>query len=89
MAGTEVFDKKRKNYFLITFLIFAIRSTGTGVAAFRIPSKYRQYPALVPVIGAFSCLGLIGFLTINSWIIGIIGLALGIVWYFIQHRISR
>jgi APA family basic amino acid/polyamine antiporter len=60
-----------------------------NIAAFRIPSKYRQYPALVPVIGAVSCLGLIGFLTINSWIIGIIGLALGIVWYFIQHRITR
>ena len=60
-----------------------------NIAAFRIPSKYRQYPALVPVIGAVSCLGLIGFLTINSWIIGIIGLALGIVWYFIQHRITK
>ena len=57
-----------------------------NVAAFRIPSKYRQYPALVPIIGAISCLGLIGFLTINSWIIGIIGLALGVVWYIIQHR---
>jgi APA family basic amino acid/polyamine antiporter len=57
-----------------------------NIAAFRIPSKYRQYPLLVPVLGAGSCLGLIGFLTINSWIIGIIGLALGIVWYFIQHR---
>jgi len=60
-----------------------------NIAAFRIPSKYQQYPALVPVIGAVSCLGLIGFLTINSWIVGIIGLALGIVWYFIQHRITR
>jgi basic amino acid/polyamine antiporter, APA family len=60
-----------------------------NIAAFRIPLKYRQYPALVPVIGAVSCLGLIGFLTTNSWIIGIIGLALGIVWYFIQHRATR
>ena len=60
-----------------------------NVAAFRIPSKYQQYPALVPIIGAVSCLGLIGFLTINSWIIGIIGLALGVVWYIIQHRSTR
>jgi APA family basic amino acid/polyamine antiporter len=60
-----------------------------NVAAFRIPSKYQQYPALVPIIGAISCLGLIGFLTINSWIIGIIGLALGVVWYIIQHRSTR
>ena len=34
-----------------------------NIAAFRIPLKYRQYPALVPVIGAVSCIGLIGFLT--------------------------
>jgi len=60
-----------------------------NVAAFRIPSKYQQYPAIVPIIGAISCLGLIGFLTINSWIIGIIGLALGVVWYIIQHRSTR
>ena len=60
-----------------------------NIAAFRIPLKYRQYTPIVPVIGAVSCLGLIGFLTINSWIIGIIGLALGIIWYVIQRRITR
>ena len=37
----------------------------------------------------YSCIGLIGFLTINSWIIGIIGLAIGIVWYVVQRRIIR
>jgi APA family basic amino acid/polyamine antiporter len=60
-----------------------------NIAAFRIPSKYRQYPVIVPVIGAVSCIGLIGFLTINSWIIGIIGIATGIVWYGVQRRITR
>jgi APA family basic amino acid/polyamine antiporter len=60
-----------------------------NIAAFRIPLEYRQYPAVVPVIGAISCIGLIGFLTINSWIIGIIGLAIGIVWYVVQRRITR
>ncbi len=60
-----------------------------NIAAFRIPSKYRQYPAVVPVIGSVSCIGLIGFLTINSWIIGMIGLAIGIVWYVVQRRITR
>jgi APA family basic amino acid/polyamine antiporter len=60
-----------------------------NIAAFRIPSKYRQYLSIVPVIGAVSCIGLIGFLTINSWIIGIIGLVIGIVWYVVQRRITR
>jgi APA family basic amino acid/polyamine antiporter len=59
-----------------------------NISAFRIPSEYRQYPPIVPVIGAISCIGLIGFLTINSWIIGIIGLVIGIVWYVVQRRIA-
>lgn len=60
-----------------------------NITAFRIPLKYRKYPPIFPVIGAVSCIGLIGFLTINSWIIGIIGLAIGIVWYGLQRRIAR
>ena len=60
-----------------------------NIAAFRIPSTYREIPQSSRPQSAVSCIGLIGFLTINSWIIGIIGLALGIVWYFIQHRITR
>jgi APA family basic amino acid/polyamine antiporter len=60
-----------------------------NIAAFRIPLEYRQYPAPVPVIGAVSCIGLIGFLTINSWIIGIIGVVLGIVWYVVHRQITR
>jgi APA family basic amino acid/polyamine antiporter len=59
-----------------------------NIAAFRIPSPYQQYPALIPVIGAVSCIGLIAFLTLNSWIIGIIGLAIGIAWYGVQRRIA-
>jgi APA family basic amino acid/polyamine antiporter len=60
-----------------------------NIAAFRIPLEYRQYPAVVPVIGAISCIGLVGFLTINSWIIGIIGLATGITWYLVKQRFMR
>jgi hypothetical protein len=60
-----------------------------NITAFRIPSQYRQYPAIVPVIGAVSCIGLIGFLTINSWIIGIIGVVMGIAWFIVQRRITR
>jgi APA family basic amino acid/polyamine antiporter len=59
-----------------------------NIAAFRIPLKYRQYPSIVPVLGAVSCIGLIGFLTFNSWIIGITGLTIGIVWYGVQRRFN-
>jgi basic amino acid/polyamine antiporter, APA family len=60
-----------------------------NIAAFRIPLLYRKYPPIVPVIGAVSCIGLIGFLTSNAWMIGMIGLAMGIAWYGIQRRIAR
>jgi APA family basic amino acid/polyamine antiporter len=60
-----------------------------NIAAFRLPSENRQYPSIVPVIGVITCIGLIGFLTINSWIIGIIGLAMGIVWYGVQRRMRN
>jgi APA family basic amino acid/polyamine antiporter len=60
-----------------------------NIAAFKLPSENRQYPSIVPVIGAVSSIGLIAFLTINSWIIGIIGLAMGIIWYGVQRRITR
>ena len=58
------------------------------IAAFRIPSEYQQYPRIVPVIGAVSCIALIGFLTINSWIIGCIGLAIGMVYYGIKQHFT-
>jgi APA family basic amino acid/polyamine antiporter len=59
------------------------------IAAFRIPSDCQQYPRIVPVIGAVSCVALIGFLTTNSWIIGCIGLAIGVVYYGIHRQFIR
>jgi APA family basic amino acid/polyamine antiporter len=59
------------------------------IAAFRIPSDYQQFPRIVPVIGAVSCIALIGFLTINSWIIGCIGLAIGMVYYGIHRQAAK
>ncbi|MGA2914365.1 MAG: amino acid permease [Methanoregula sp.] len=52
-----------------------------NIAAFRLPSEKRQYPVIIPVIGAVSCIGLIVFLNFNSWIIGIFGLMIGMVWF--------
>jgi len=60
-----------------------------NIAAFRIPSSYRRYPGIVPVIGVVTCAGLVIFLEINSWIIGITGLVMGIAWYAIHQRITK
>jgi APA family basic amino acid/polyamine antiporter len=59
------------------------------ISAFRLPSDYQQYPRIVPVIGAVSCIALIGFLTANSWIVGCIGLAIGIVYYGIKRQVTK
>ncbi|HET6580682.1 MAG TPA: amino acid permease, partial [Methanoregula sp.] len=60
-----------------------------NISALRLPLRYQRYPRFVPVIGAISCAGLVVFLTINAWIIGIIGVAIGLVWYVIHKRITK
>jgi APA family basic amino acid/polyamine antiporter len=60
-----------------------------NIAALRLPRKHQRYPSVVPVIGAITCTGLVVFLEINSWIIGIIGLATGLAWYVIHQRIRK
>jgi APA family basic amino acid/polyamine antiporter len=59
------------------------------IAAFRIPSDFQKYPRIVPVIGAVSCIALIGFLTLNSWIIGCIGMVIGMVYYSINRQATK
>ncbi len=60
-----------------------------NISASRIPSQYQRYPAIVPVIGVLTCAGLVVFLGINSWIIGIIGLAIGIAWYGVRRWMKK
>jgi len=60
-----------------------------NIAALRLPRGYQRYPSVVPVIGAITCAGLVAFLTMNSWIIGITGLAIGIVWYVVHRKITK
>mgnify|MGYP001220178734 CR=1 FL=1 len=52
-----------------------------NIAALKLPEKHRRYPSWVPALGALSCIGLIAFLGKTSWIIGCIGLLIGIVWF--------
>ncbi|HJX56285.1 MAG TPA: amino acid permease [Methanoregula sp.] len=60
-----------------------------NISALRLPRQFQRYPAVIPVVGAITCTGLIVFLNINAWIIGIIGLAIGLVWYVIHKRITK
>ena len=46
------------------------------------------YPLWIPGIGALSCIGLIAFLNPNSWIIGCIGLLIGIIWFFFHKQVG-
>jgi APA family basic amino acid/polyamine antiporter len=60
-----------------------------NIAALRIPREHQRYPWVVPVIGAVTCAGLVFFLEINSWVIGITGLAVGIAWYGMRRWMKR
>jgi len=44
--------------------------------------KKPSYPRIVPIIGLFSCILLLFFLTPIAWIIGAVSLGLGIVYYY-------
>jgi APA family basic amino acid/polyamine antiporter len=57
-----------------------------NVAALCLPQEHRRYPSWIPGIGALSCLGLIVFLSPNSWIIGSIGLLIGGTWFFFRRK---
>jgi basic amino acid/polyamine antiporter, APA family len=57
-----------------------------NIAALRLPREHCRYPSWIPGIGALSCLGLIVFLTQDSWIIGCIGLLIGGSWFFFRRR---
>jgi APA family basic amino acid/polyamine antiporter len=59
-----------------------------NIAAFRLPPEHRRYPTWVPIIGALSCIGLIAFLSPNSWIIGCIGLLIGLIWFFFHTLVG-
>ena len=53
-----------------------------NLAAFRLKENHRRYPVSVPAIGALSCTGLTVFLSRESWIIGLAGIALGGLFYY-------
>jgi len=57
-----------------------------NIAALRLLREHRQYPSWVPAMGALSCIGLIGFLSPDSWVIGCIGLLIWGMWFFFRRK---
>lgn len=60
-----------------------------NIAALRLPREKVLYSPVIPVAGALTCAGLAIFLSADSWLIGIAGLALGIVWYAVRRKVSK
>ena len=57
-----------------------------NIAAVRLPRERRMYPRWVPITGALSCIGLIAFLSPDSWILGCIGLLIGGIWFVFRRK---
>jgi len=61
-----------------------------NISAFRLKVEKRQYPQLVPILGAASCLALLIFIFFASptaWIIGSAGLISGLIYYIARNNI--
>jgi len=59
-----------------------------NLAAMRL-SRRKKYFRIVSSVGLLSCLGLIPFLAVDSWIIGVIGIAFGIVFYQAWKKVKK
>ena len=85
--GVRVLDQPRLVAPVSTFamLIFYLIA---NIAALGLPREHCKYPSWVPTVGALSCIGLISFLSPSSWIIGCIGLLVGIAWFVLHKRVG-
>ena len=62
-----------------------------NLAAYRLNCKNRRYPRLVPALGLVTCLVLLVFTLFaqtQAWVIGVAGLAVGAVYYFVRKKTS-
>jgi len=59
-----------------------------NLAAIRLSRRRNHFP-IVSSVGLLSCLGLLAFLAVDSWIIGLIGIAFGIFFYQAWRRIRK
>lgn len=57
-----------------------------NLAALRLKAEDRRYPVFVSVLGFLLCLGLLVFLSADAWLIGIVGLAIGTLYYYLRIK---
>jgi len=57
-----------------------------NLAAIRLGAENRRYPVFVSVLGFLLCFTLLLFLSSEAWIIGIVGLLIGSVYYAFEVR---
>jgi len=59
-----------------------------NLAAIRLSGRKSPF-SIISSVGLLSCLGLLAFLTVDSWIIGTISIAIGIVFYQAWRKIKK
>jgi APA family basic amino acid/polyamine antiporter len=77
---------------VVTISIFAMLFyyTLANVSALRLERKERIYPRFIPFLGAITCLSLLVlafFISPQAWLIGLIGLTAGILFYVAKNKI--
>jgi len=62
-----------------------------NISALRLAPDKMMYPRTVPMIGVATCIGLLGFIlfvSAQAWIVGILGLFAGSVYYVVKQKLS-
>jgi APA family basic amino acid/polyamine antiporter len=59
-----------------------------NLAAIRLGRRKNHF-SIISLVGLLSCLGLLAFLTVDSWVIGTTGVAIGVVFYLVWNRIKK
>ena len=63
--------------------------TLANVSALKLRAQKRLYPQIVPALGVITCLALMIFIPLEAWIIGVAGLAIGIVVYWAKKHLTK
>jgi APA family basic amino acid/polyamine antiporter len=57
-----------------------------NASAINLSMKTGKFSPISPFIGLFSCLGLLIFISLDAWLLGIAGLVLGLAYHFLRKK---
>jgi len=57
-----------------------------NLSATRLGVGHRHYPRFVPYVGIILCLLMLAFLSSEAWAIGVLGLGIGTIYYWLNMR---